>query len=129
MNHARLMKSPLAILLLVGVVVDPDLGVGQESNRSPSQPHFSGQAPGSAQKILRKFKAEIVTVDTNRLVLTIRRAGSPENLKITAKTKFTRDDDKPAAFKDVQPGQAVEITAEVVYEKLEEAVTLNILTK
>jgi hypothetical protein len=100
----------------------------QESKRNSLPPHFPGQAPGSAQKIQRKFEGSLVGVDTNHLVVAINMEGKTNSFSFTAKTKFTRHTDLPATLRDAVMGETVEVVTEKVYDKPEEIITMNFKT-
>lgn len=99
----------------------------QDTGSNHFRPHFSGQTPGEAQAILRMFKGPVTAVNPKAKTLTIKSAGEDHSFKVTSKTKF-KDEDKPAAFKDVGVGKTVEVVVNM-RARPDEAITVNIKGK
>lgn len=96
----------------------------QDAGSNHFQPHFSGQAPGEAQSILRMFKGTVTAVHPKAKTLTIKSDGKKHSFKVTSKTKF-KNGDKPAALKDVSVGKTVEVVVNMRAQS-DEAITVNI---
>jgi len=96
----------------------------QDAGSNRFQPHFSGQAPGEAQTILRMFKGTVTAVDLKAKTLTIKADKEDHSFKVTSKTKF-KSGDKPASFKDIGVGKTVEVIVNIRAQS-DEAITVNI---
>jgi hypothetical protein len=92
----------MAALIIMAIVMLPTLCGAEDS-----QPHFSGQAPGEKQEILRQIRGSIIAVDANTMMLTIKTADETLTVKVIPKTKFTHGD-KSITLKDVTVGKTVE---------------------
>jgi len=104
--------------------------IAPDGASSRIRPHFSGQAPGEAQTILRQFKGSISAVDPKAMTLAITLADGDRGFqlfKVTAKTKFSRGG-KPATFEDVEVGKPAEIVVNTRSQS-DEAVTINIIVE
>jgi hypothetical protein len=124
------MKKPLlAVVLAAAVAITLSAsGAAQDAGTNHSQPHFSGQAPGEAQAILRKYAGSISAVDPKAMTLNIKSTEGCRAFKVTAKTKFSRGD-KPALFQDVSVGKNVEAVIKMVHGQPDEIITVNIKDK
>jgi hypothetical protein len=98
----------------------------QDAGSNRFQPHFSGQAPGEAQAILRKVKGSVGVVDPKAMTLTLKLPEGDRVFKVTAKTKFSRGD-KPALLKDVGVGKTVEAVIKMVHGQADEVVSVNVM--
>ena len=95
------------------------------SNRLAS--HFSGQVPGEPQTILRQFKGYVSAVDPKAMTLSVKSAEGDHVFTVSAKTKYSRGG-KPALFKDVGVGKAVEVVVNMRAQS-DEAITVNIMAE
>jgi hypothetical protein len=114
--------------LVAGVAITLSVSCGAQdagSNRS-QPPHFSGQAPGEAQAILRKIKGSVSAVDPKAMTLTVKLAEGDRVFKVTAKTKLSSGD-KPALLKGVGVGKTVEAVIKMVHGHADEVVSVNIM--
>ncbi|MDB6064628.1 MAG: hypothetical protein JWR26_836 [Pedosphaera sp.] len=93
-----------------------------------SQPHFPGQAPGEAQKVLRRFEGSVTAVDSKAMTLTIKSKDGDHKFKVSSKTKFSRGD-KPASLSDAAVGQPVEVVVKSGRGQPDEVITVNIKDK
>ncbi len=100
--------------------------VAQDAGTNRYRPHFSGQAPGEAQAILRQLKGSVSAVDSKGMTLTINLAEGDRVVKVTAKTKLSCGG-KTALLQDVGVGQTVEAVIQMIYGHVDEAVSVNIL--
>lgn len=99
----------------------------QGAGTNHSQPHFSGQAPGEAQSILRMFKGPVTAVDSKKMTLTIKADDGDHTFKVTPKTKYTHGD-KSASLKDAAVGKTVEVVVNLRAQS-DTAITVNIKDK
>lgn len=97
----------------------------QDVGSNSSQPHFSGQAPGERQAILRRVKGTVTAIDSKRMTMTIKSAEGERAIKITSKTKFNRNG-VPASMKDVAVGNSLEAVVKMVYGQPDELAKVDI---
>ena len=114
-----------ALVAAVSITLSVSCGA-QDAGSNRFQPHFSGQAPGEAQAILRKFKGSVSAIDPKAMTLTIKLAEGDRVFKVTSKTKFSCGD-KPALLKDVGVGKTVEVAIKMVHGQADEPVSVNIM--
>lgn len=111
--------------LVAGVILALSVVCGaQDAGSNRAQPHFSGQVPGEAQTLLRKFVGSVRAVDRKGMTLTIKSAERDYSFKLTSKTKFTSSG-KSASLKDVGVSKTVEVVVNVRAQP-NEAITVNI---
>jgi hypothetical protein len=116
----------IKIHLLAGLLVTlPAVCGAQGASSNRFQPHFSGQAPGEAQAIYRKFTGPVSAVDPKAMTLTIKSANKDRAYKLTARTQFSRGD-KPASLKGVGVGNTVEVIIKMVHGQPDEVISVNI---
>lgn len=90
-----------------------------------SRPHFHGQAPGEKQTILRQIEGTVSAVDSKQMTLTIKSGKEERTLKVTSKTKFTRNA-APASMNDITVGKPVKVVIKMVYGQPDEIATVEI---
>ena len=98
---------------------------GQDAGSNRSQPHFSGQAPGEKQAILRQIEGTVTGMDSQGMTLTVKSAEGERKFKMTSKTKFTRNA-APASMNDVTVGKPVQVVIKMVYGQPDEIATVDI---
>jgi hypothetical protein len=114
-----------ALVAVVAITLSASCGA-QDTGSNRLQPHFSGQAPGEAQAILRKVKGSVSAVDPKAMTLTIKLAEGDRVFKVAAKTKFSSGD-KPALLRDIGVGKTVEAVIKMVHGQADEAVSVKIM--
>lgn len=117
------------LTILAGAMLNLSVSCpGQDAGTNHSQPHFAGQAPGESQEILRRIEGPITAVDSKAMTVTIKSTEGLRALKITPKTKITREG-KPASMSDAAVGKTVEAVVKNGHAQPHEAITLNIKDK
>jgi hypothetical protein len=100
---------------------------GKDTVTNASPPHFQGEAPGEKQTILHQIEGTVSAIDPKGITLTIKSADEERTLKVTSKTKFTRNR-TPASLKDVTVGKSVRVVVKTVYGQPDEVATVDIKT-
>jgi hypothetical protein len=100
----------------------------QQAHTNDSSSHFSGEAPGEKQAILRQVKGTVSAIDSPKMTLTIKTAEGEHTFKVNSKTRFTRNA-QSASISDVAVGQPVEVVVKMVYGQPDETAEVDIKTR